>query len=443
MTATPATSPRRVLSIAGSIGLVTAAAAVAWYFTRGEPATTTAPQGHQHGAAPAGDSARPIWLSEADQQRIGVTFATVEVAPLERTIRIVAQVTFDETRVVTVSPRVEGFVEKLYANFTGQEVRAGEPLLELYSPMVAATAEELKVASRLAEDVAGGSEESRASAERLVRAARERLQSWSISPAQIAHVEEHGAPLRSVVLYAPASGVILEKNVLNGQRIMEGDALYRIADLATVWIEGEVFEQDLASVRIGQQVQVDFQALPGVVRTGRITYIYPTLSPETRTGRVRVALPNPGLGLKPGMFATLRFSAVATGPVLSIPRSAVLSTGERSLVFVRSPDGRFTPVDIVIGAQTEDRVEVRRGLSVGDMVVASATFLVDAESNLGSLFGGMGDMPGMDLTAPAEAHQHGSDTVPPTLKPAPPATAPSNAPPARDSAAAQHDHGRP
>jgi len=243
------------------------------------------------------------------------------------------------------------------------------------------------------------------------------------------------------VLYAPASGVILEKNVLNGQRIMEGDVLYRIADLATVWIEGEVFEQDLASVRIGQQVQVDFQALPGVVRTGRITYIYPTLSPETRTGRVRVALPNPGLGLKPGMFATLRFSAVATGPVLSIPRSAVLSTGERSLVFVRSPDGRFTPVDIVIGAQTEDRVEVRRGLTVGDMVVASATFLVDAESNLGSLFGGMGDMPGMDLTAPAEAHQHGSDTVPPTLKPAPPATAPSNAPPARDSAAAQHDHG--
>lgn len=415
MTAAPTTSSRRLFSLVGSAGLVVAAIATAWYFTRGEPTATAEPQGHQHGAAPAGDSARPVWLSESDQQRIGVTFAPVTAAPLARTIRIVAQVTYDETRVVTVSTRVDGFVEKLFANFTGQAVRAGEPLLELYSPMVAATAEELKVAARLAEDVAEGSEESRATAARLVRAARDRLTSWNITPAQIGQVEAHGASLRSVVLYAPASGVILEKNVLNGQRIMEGDALYRIADLAMVWIEGEVFEQDLAAVRMGQQVQVDLQALPGVIRTGRITYVSPTLSPETRTGRVRVALPNPGLTLKPGMFATLRFSAAATGPVLSIPRSAVLSTGERSLVFVRSPDGRFTPVDIVLGAQTEDRVEVRRGLAAGDMVVASATFLVDAESNLGSLFGGMGDMPGMDLTAPARAdsaspeHKHGGN----------------------------------
>jgi Cu(I)/Ag(I) efflux system membrane fusion protein len=351
--------------------------------------------------------------------------------------------------VVTVSPRVEGFVEKLYANFTGQEVRAGEPLLEFHSPMVAATAEDLQVAIRLAEDVAESSEESRASAERLVRAARERLLAWKISPTQVEHVEEHGASLRSVVLQAPASGVVLDKNVLLGQRIMEGDVLYRIADLATVWIEGEVFEQDLAAVRMGQQVQVDFQALPGVTRTGRITYIYQTLSPETRTGKVRVALANPGLVLKPGMFATLRFSAVATGPVLSIPRSAVLSTGERSLVFVRSPDGRFTPVDIVLGAQTENRVEVRRGLSAGDMVVASATFLVDAESNLGSLLGGMGDMPGMDLTAPAATHLQAGDTTHPGGAPAPPpgkATKPTPAPmqtpvpapPAGDTAAHQH-----
>jgi len=452
MTANPGASPRRLLSIAGSVGLVVAAVATAWYFTRGEPVAGAAPQGHQHGAAPASDSARPVWLSERDQQRIGVTFATVEVVPLERTVRIVAQVTYDETQVVTVSPRVEGFVEKLYANFTGQEVQAGEPLLQFYSPMVAATAEELQVATRLAEDVAGGSEESRASAERLVRAARERLLAWKISPTQIEHAEEHGASLRSVVLYAPASGVILQKNVLDGQRIMEGDALYRIADLGVVWIEGEVFEQDLASVRIGQQVQVDFQALPGVARTGRISYVYPTLSPETRTGRVRVALSNPGLSLKPGMFATLRFSAVATGPVLSIPRSAVLSTGERNLVFVRSADGRFTPVDIVLGAQTEDRVEVRRGLSAGDMVVASATFLVDAESNLGSQFGGMGNMPGMDLTAPAANHQQAGDTAPPGGAPAQPAGKPAKpapppmqmpmpAPPAGDTAAHQHQHG--
>jgi Cu(I)/Ag(I) efflux system membrane fusion protein len=343
-----------------------------------------------------------------------------------------------------MTTRVDGFVEKLYANFTGQVVSAGDPMLEFYSPMVAATAEELRVAARLAGDVAAGSEESRASAERLVQAARERLRSWNVSPRQIAHVEEHGAALRSVVLYAPASGVILQKSVLDGQRIMEGDALFRIADLGVVWIEGEVFEQDLTAARVGQQVQVEFQALPGVARTGRITYVYPTLSPETRTGRVRVAMPNPGRLLKPGMFATLKFPAVTTGPVLSIPRSAVLSTGERNLVFVKNQDGRFTPVDIALGAQTEERVEVRRGLSAGDMVVASATFLVDAESNLGSLFGGMGNMPGMDMTAPAAPGQHGTDSGPARAVPAPvpaPGPAPGSIPPSSDSAAHQHNHG--
>ena len=445
MTAAPTSeTQRRLLPIVSSIGLVVAAAATTWYFTRGDPAATAAPQGHQHGAAPAGDSARPVWLSERDQQRIGVTFAAAEVVRLERTVRIVAQVTYDETQVVTMTTRVDGFVEKLYANFTGQVVSAGDPMLEFYSPMVAATAEELQVAARLAEDVAGGSAESRASAARLVRAARERLLSWNVSPRQIAHVTEHGAALRSVVLYAPSSGVIIQKNVLDGQRIMEGEALFRIADLGVVWIEGEVFEQDLTAARVGQRVQVEFQALPGVLRTGHITYVYPTLSPETRTGRVRVAMPNPGRTLKPGMFATLKFPSVTTGRVLSIPRSAVLSTGERNLVFVKSQDGRFTPVDIVLGVQTEDRVEVRRGLSAGDMVVASATFLVDAESNLGSLFGGMGNMPGMDMTAPAAPGQHGTDSSPARAVPAPipaPGPAPSGIPPSTDSAAHQHDHG--
>ena len=445
MTAAPTSGSRgRLLPIVGSIGLVVAAAATTWYFTRGEPAVTAAPPGHQHGTAPAGEGARPVWLSEHDQQRIGVTFATAEVVPLERTVRIVAQVTYDETRVVTMTTRVDGFVEKLYANFTGQVVSAGDPMLEFYSPMVAATAEELRVAARLAGDVAGGSEESRASAGRLVQAARERLLSWNVSPRQIAHVEEHGAALRSVVLYAPASGVILQKSVLDGQRIMEGDALFRIADLGVVWIEGEVFEQDLTAARVGQRVQVEFQALPGVTRSGRITYVYPTLSPETRTGRVRVAMPNPGRSLKPGMFATLKFPAATTGPVLSIPRSAVLSTGERNLVFVKNQDGRFTPVDIALGAQTEERVEVRRGLSAGDMVVSSATFLVDAESNLGSLFGGMGNMPGMDMTAPAAPGQHGTDSSPARAVPAPvpaPGPAPGSIPPSSDSAAHQHNHG--
>jgi Cu(I)/Ag(I) efflux system membrane fusion protein len=381
------------------LGLIGAAVAAAWYLT---PRTSGAPApaaGHVHGAA-AGDSAHPVMLSPADQRRIGVTFAAVDRGALQRNVRIVAQVAYDETRLVTVAPRVEGWVEQLSVDFTGQEVRAGDRLLTLHAPMITAAAEELLVARRLAGDVRAAEGDAPAQAEALVAAARRRLTIMGLSPGEIERIEATGQAPHSITLRAPAAGVIVEKRVLAGQRVMEGDPLYRIADLGVVWLEGDVFEQDLGAARTGQQVTAEFQALPGETRTGRITYVSPVLSVETRTGRVRVALPNPGHRLKPGMFATIRFTTAATQMVLSVPRGAVLSTGERNLVFRKRPDGRFTPTDVILGAQTEDRLEILRGLSAGDTVVASATFLVDAESNLGSLLGGMGDMPGMDMTAP-------------------------------------------
>jgi RND family efflux transporter MFP subunit len=167
-----------------------------------------------------------------------------------------------------------------------------------------------------------------------------------------------------------------------------------------VWVEGEVFEQDLASVHVGQTAHVELQALPGEHRTARISYIYPTLDPETRTVRVRVVLPNQDLRLKPGMYATVRIAGAARDAVLTVPRSAVLSTGERSLVFVRDAAGQLAPREVAVGASTDERIEILRGVSAGETVVASATFLVDAESNLGTALGGMGDMPGMELTTP-------------------------------------------
>jgi RND family efflux transporter MFP subunit len=258
----------------------------------------------------------------------------------------------------------------------------------------------LLVARRLAGDIGAAEGDAPAQAGALVAAARRRLTLMGLSAGEIQRIETTGQAQQSLTLRAPASGVIVDKRVLAGQRVMEGDPLYRIADLGVVWLEGDVFEQDLGAARTGQRVTAEFQALPGETRTGRITYVSPALSIETRTGRVRVALPNPGHQLKPGMFATIRFTTAATSTVLSVPRSAVLSTGERNLVFLKRPDGRFTPTDVVLGVQTEDRMEILRGLSAGDTVVASATFLVDAESNLGSLLGGMGDMPGMDMTAP-------------------------------------------
>jgi RND family efflux transporter MFP subunit len=234
-----------------------------------------------------------------------------------------------------------------------------------------------------------------------VAAARRRLQYWDIPASEVDRIQRTGQVRRTMTLRSPYSGVVIEKNVLGGQRIMAGDALYKVADLSTVWIEGEVFERDLPAVRLGATVRAEFDALPSASRSGRITYIYPTLNAETRTARIRVALSNPGLRLKPGMYATIRIEGAATS-VLSVPRSAVLSTGERNLVFVKRSDGMLEPRNVTIGESTSDRTRILSGVGVGETVVASATFLVDAESNLGTSLGGMGDMPGMDMTKPAE-----------------------------------------
>jgi Cu(I)/Ag(I) efflux system membrane fusion protein len=175
---------------------------------------------------------------------------------------------------------------------------------------------------------------------------------------------------------------------------------YKVADLSTVWVEGEVFEQDIADVRVGATVHAEFEALPERNRTGRISYIYPALNPETRTLRVRIVLPNSDLELKPGMYATIRIAGTERANVLTVPRSAVLSTGERSIVFVRDARRRLVPREVALGATNDERVEILRGLVAGETVVSSGTFLVDAESNLGTALGGMGNMPGMDVTTP-------------------------------------------
>ena len=188
-----------------------------------------------------------------------------------------------------------------------------------------------------------------------------------------------------------------------GQRIMAGDVLYRVADLSAVWVEGEVFEQDLAKVRVGQAVYADFQSLPGEHRLGRIAYVYPTINAETRTARLRVVLPNGDMKLKPGMYATLRIAGTPRPAVLTVPRSAVLSTGERNIIFVKDASGMIAPREVTLGATSDTRIEVLRGLTAGETVVASATFLVDAESNLGTALGGMGNMPGMEVSVPPKA----------------------------------------
>lgn len=386
----------RLLVLAAALA---AAAIGAWALTRDRPVQGSA----EHAHAPAsGAEAMPVTLGGADQERIGVTFAPVELARLQREVRTVAQVTYDETRVKVIAPLVEGWVDQLFVNFTGQAVRSGQRLFTIYSPMVVAAQQELLLARRLERDVAGGTPDARHDAAELLAAARRRLRYWGIAEPEIAEIESSGEIRRTVTLHSPYAGVVLDKPVLAGQRIMPGEVAYRIADLTRIWLEGEVFERDLAAAQLGLPVRAEFTALPGDVRIGELTYIYPTVDPETRTARVRVELPNPRLLLKPGMYATIRFAAPSE-PTLSVPRSAVLSTGERHLLFLKDARGRFVPRLVTLGSVTDDRVEILAGVSAGDTVVASGTFLVDAESNLGTLMGGMGNMPGMDMTAPAGA----------------------------------------
>lgn len=350
------------------------------------------------GASGTTDSAgaarrEPVHLTPSQAQAIGVTYTTVARGPLARAVRTVGQFVAAEPNVGEVTARIDGFVEELYVDATGVPVRRGQPLLALYSPMLVAAQEELLTALRLAASVDSGVEAGR-SAQALVSAARRRLASWDISAAQIERVERTGQATRTLTLHAPFDGTVLEKMVVAGQGVMPGMTLYRIADLSTLWIEGEVFERDLALVGMGAPATAEVAAYPGRPFRGRVSFISPVMDPESRTARVRVAFANRGGALKPGMYATL-FVGEAPGPdVLHVPAEAVVMTGERNLVFVVQPDGMLVPREVTLGPRAGDRYQVLAGVAAGERIVASANFLVDAESRLGAT-GPMPAMPGM------------------------------------------------
>lgn len=372
----------RVLRIAGYGALFAATAATVYIAAR--DSETAAVTRHDHAVMVASEETGPVLLDSDAARRIGVTFAAATLDTLATELRATGQLTWDETRVRAVAPRFEGWVERLHVDFTGREVAVGEPLLTFYSPMLVAAQEELLLAARLARDVAGGTEDAGRSAAELLQSARRRLAFWDIPAAEIDRVLATGTVTRTFTLRSPARGVVVEKSVLAGQRIMEGETLYQIADLGTIWVEGQIFERDLASVHTGARVDVEVTAYPGEQWRGTVTYVYPTIDAASRTARVRVELRNPGLKLKPGMYATLRVSGAPRRNVVTIPRTALLASGERVVAFVRRSDGWLEPREIRTGLSTDDRVEVLTGIAAGDTVVASATFLIDAESNLGA-----------------------------------------------------------
>jgi len=387
---------RTALSVVAITALIALAGGITYFTTRSGQEAEAALQ-HQHGATATAATASPVHLDADAARRIGVTFATATSGLLVAEVRTVGQVTYDETRVKAIAPKIHGWVDRLFVDFTGREVREGEPLLSIYSPMLVSAQEELLLAIRLAADIENGTPDAKRSADDMVTSARRRLLYLDIPASDIEALERTGTVTKTLTLRSPVQGVVVEKSVLGGQRIMEGETLFRVADLSTVWVEGEIYERDLAVVRIGARVEVELEAYPGEARSGAVTYIYPTVDPATRTTRVRVALQNPALRLRPGMYATIRVPGAQRANAVSIPRTAVLATGKRVIAFVRMADGMLEPREIVLGMASDDRVEVLRGLKAGEVVVSSATFLVDAESNLGAALGAMANMPGMDM----------------------------------------------
>ena len=312
-------------------------------------------------------------------QRIGVKTARAEKKPLETAVRAVGRVVAEETTLEDVALKIRGWVGEVRADAVGNPVTRGEVLFTVYSPELYAAQEEYLQALRSQARARETSAPERA--DYLVRAARNRLRLWDIAPADLDRLTGSGEPIEHLPIRSPVTGYVVEKNLVEGSAFEPGERLYRIAPLAKVWIEGEIYEYELPLVREGQAATVTLPYMPERSFDATVAYVYPTLDPRTRTARLRLELPNPDLALRPDMYANVRVHA-DRGERLVVPQSAVLYAGERSFVFRALGDGRFRPQPVEVGLRSGEQVEILSGLDPGDPIVTSGTFLVASESRL-------------------------------------------------------------
>lgn len=329
-------------------------------------------------------SPEAVAIPAVTRQLIGVRSAPAVNSALEQEIRTVGTVEYDERAFTQVNLRVSGWIRDVFVNSIGRPLRKGEPLFTLYSPDLLATQDEyllaLKTKAQLADSPLADAKDS---AVALVASARERLRLWELTDGQIAALERRGKAEPVLTIYAPASGIVLKREAVPGKYVEPGITLYEVADLSTVWVHADIYESEVAAVKLNQPASVTFEAYPGDTFQARVAYIYPSLNAEARTVRVRLELPNPGLKLKPGMYGTvtLRTDSVKT---LVVPKEAVLDTGLRQLVYLDRGQGVYEPTPVKLGRRSQDRVEVLEGIKEGDRVVTSANFLLDADSKLAS-----------------------------------------------------------
>ncbi len=329
-----------------------------------------------------------VKISDAKVQMLGVRSAAVERRALDAVVRATGRIEVDERRLATITPKFEGYVEKLHVNATGQYVARGAPLFEAYSPELLATQREYAIAVQGLAQVKGAEDATVAGMKRLADSALERLRNWDVTDEQIAQLAAGGKPQRALTFRAPASGHVIERKATQGMRFMPGEVLYQLADLSTVWVIAEVAEQDIGRVRTGLTARARLDAYPGQVFEGRVTYIYPTLKADTRTAQLRVELPNPQGRLKPAMYAQVEIAA-AGSPQLVVPSSAVIDNGTRRVVLIDKGEGRFEPRDVKLGARSDEFTVITEGVKEGERVVTSATFLLDSEANLKAALGAL------------------------------------------------------
>jgi RND family efflux transporter MFP subunit len=336
-----------------------------------------------------------VQISPARQQLMGVTTAVADYRPVEKTIRTVGQVAIDETRLADVHVKVNGWIQKVFVDFTWQPVKKGDPLFTIYSPDLLATEQEYLLALR-ARKALGASpyQEVSSGTESLLEAARHRLALWDLSDAQIGQLEETGKAQHEITFYAPASGFVMERKAYSNQYVTPDTELYKLVDLSGVWVQADVYEFEMPSISLGQEATMTTESLPGVAIRGKLAYVNPEVKADTRTGTVRLEFPNPDLKLKPGMFVNVELHK-SFGRQLTVPVDAVLDSGTRQVVFIDLGQGAFAPREVTVGERTPDYIAILSGLRAGERVVTRANFLIDSESNLRQSMEGMAGMPGM------------------------------------------------
>jgi RND family efflux transporter MFP subunit len=347
-----------------------------------------------------------IAVDAATRQNMNLRTATVAAGPLHKVVRTVGTVDYNETALADVTTKFKGWVEKLDVDATGQLVHRGEPMFEIYSPdLYSAEAEYLLTLHGAGTNDAGAAE--------LRETAATKLKFFDVPDAEIASLAQSGVARKTLPVTAPIYGFVIEKNVVQGQMVDAGMRLYRIADLAVVWVMAEIYEQDLPFVQLGQEAVVKAASLPDREFRGRVTYIYPTVDEKTRTARVRLEFENPGYFLKPGMFVSAEIQAELPGSAVLVPDAAVLRSGARNTVFVALSDGRFEPRDVTLGVEAEGSlIQVLAGLQAGERIVISGQFLLDSESQLREAIDKMQGTPAETRTMAASNTTNGTNVTP-------------------------------